>query len=57
MEVAILESDVLDVCEGVLDLIPGGVVVNVIREAGLFGGIKDDQIHGILTHSTPCSYA
>lgn len=55
-EVAVLEGDVFDICKGILNFIPGGVVVDVVSETSLVRTIEDDKIHGILTHSTPRAY-
>lgn len=47
------QSDVLDVGKGIFDLVAGGVVVDVVGHAGLFGRVENNQIHGILPNAAP----
>lgn len=51
--IAIVQRDVLYERERILDLVPGGVVVDVVRDATFFGRVEDDEVHGTLADSTP----
>lgn len=53
LDVALLEGDVLDPCKRVLDLVAGSVVVDVVRNARLFGRVENDQVHSALANATP----
>ena len=49
------QSDILDVREGVFNLVSGGVIVDVISHAGLLRRVKDDQVHSILSDASPAA--
>lgn len=54
---AVFEVDVLDVSKGVLDLVAGLVVVDVVGHGALVGGVEDDEVHGVLTDTRPLADA
>ena len=43
--------------EGVLDLVSGGVIVDVVGHAGLLWRVEDHQVHSILSDAAPASNA
>lgn len=51
--VSLLQSDVLDPGEWIFDLVAGGIVVDIVCDASLVGGVEDDQVHCALPDSTP----
>ena len=55
LNVSLFQRDVLDPCEGVLDLITCGVIVDVVSDTRLFGRVENDQVHCALADTTPCS--
>ena len=52
-----LQSDVLDMGEGVLDLVSGGVIVDVVGHAGLLWRVENHQVHSILSDAAPAANA
>lgn len=54
---AVLEIDRLDVSEGVLDLVPGLLIVDVVGHRTLVRRVKDDQVHSVLTDPSPFANA
>lgn len=53
----VLEVDVLDVGEGVLDLVAGLLVIDVVGHGALIGGVEDDEVHHVLANSCPFTNA
>ncbi len=51
--IARVEGDVADGREGILDLVASRIVVDVVGHDGLVGRVKDDEIHGVETNTTP----
>lgn len=54
---AVLEVNRFDVSEGVLDLVPGLLIVDVVGHRTLVRRVKDDQVHGVLTDASPFANA
>lgn len=57
VSLVVLEVDVLDVGEGVLDLVAGLLVIDVIGHGALIRGVEDDEVHHVLTNSCPFTNA
>lgn len=51
--ISIFQEDILDESERVFDLVAGLVVIDVVCHASLLWSIEDDQVHRVLTHSSP----
>ncbi len=51
--IAGVEGDILDRREGILDLVAGRIVVDVICHACLVRRIEDNKIHSIQAHTPP----
>ena len=48
-----LQLYALDISEWKLDLVTSRIVVDVVGKASLVGRVEDDEVHGVLTHTTP----
>lgn len=51
--IAILQVDVLDVREGILNLVARLLVVDVVGHGALIRRVEDDEIHRVLPNTSP----
>ena len=53
----ILQGNILDIRKRKFDFVTGGIIIDIVCQAGFVRCVEDDQIHCILAYSTPGPYA